>query len=528
MKNLQDYITRYSQVANKLGYVGESVDLLIQLLAQASYISEVENVTYMAEASIDKANLMNSKIQHCVDVMYSVFRGSCPRVVLKIRPTKYLDFNLYDTIITSNNFTVHYLGYSNSDFANDKMDINWKYDSTIIYPALGVDEKPEGEGWYQDSSKWYNKEDEKYILGFIAPKRVGENLILDGAGTNGIVEISSKNTYYVECTAENLSDDMYIELVQPNGDSTRLPRTRVFVDHVLENKVFDLTLPGYGSRVYLANYFKDKVTRDSRDIEGLPESTQIRAQFYGYSELSEYNQAELKRLQLKGAELLSFGDDPVYYNDTDWNTGLYYIPAVSKDELNTIHYKANRERYASSIIRSNSDIGVLLEEWRPDRVMSRGTSYFFTGISSSNRTSSLSIYYIPKIDGKYLTELEIKEFINDKLAYYVTPNISIIPGTKYIANFVVDLEVYKNSSDDWNIEIGEKILSDTFGGKFNVSFSDMKEVESLISKNTNIKKVLNLNVSFTDEGGRIVEASSLDPRTTYYQVKYSITSSVKI
>lgn len=527
MRNLQDYITRYSQVAGRLGYTGESVDLLIQLLAQASYISEVENVTYMTEASIDKANLMNSKIQHCVDVMYSVFRGSCPRVIMKIRPTKYLDFNLYDTIITSNNFTVHYLGWYK--YNSEHKEINWNTDPTIIYPALGVDEEPDGDGeWYNDGGKWYNKEDEYYILGFIAPKRVGENLILEGAGKDGVVTIDYKNTYYVECIADNLSDDMYIEIVQDNGDATRLPRTRIFANHILENHVFDLTLPGYGSRVYIANYFKDNIPRDSRNIEGVPENTKVRAQFYGFSNLGDYNQAELKRAQLKGAELLPFGDDFPSYNDTDWNTGIYYIPSVPRDELNTVHYKANRERYTSSIVRSNSDIGVLLEEWKPTKVTSGGTSYFFTSISNSNRASSLNLYYIPKTDGQYLTEEEIKEFISNRLAYYVTSNITVSPGIKYIANFNIDLEVYKNSLDDWNVEIGEKILTSMFAKKFNVSFSDMKEVESLISKNTNIKKVLSMDITFTDEGGRTVDISELDPKTTYYQVKYSITSSVKI
>ena len=111
MKSLQDYIDRYSDVANNLGYSGDSVDILIQLLAHASYISEVENISYVQEASLDKATLINSKIQHCVDNMYSVFRGTCPRVMMKIKPSKYITLNPYDLMVTSNNFNIYYLGY---------------------------------------------------------------------------------------------------------------------------------------------------------------------------------------------------------------------------------------------------------------------------------------------------------------------------------------------------------------------------------------------------------------------------------
>lgn len=96
MKTLNDYINAYSDVAGRLGYTGESIKILIQLLANASYISEVENIVYAREASLDKAMLMNSKIQHCMNNMYSVYRGHCPRVVLSVnflRPVTFMPFD---------------------------------------------------------------------------------------------------------------------------------------------------------------------------------------------------------------------------------------------------------------------------------------------------------------------------------------------------------------------------------------------------------------------------------------------------
>ena len=98
MKSLQDYRDLYRSIASNLNLQGDSVEVLVQMLANASYISEVENVAYVQEASLEKAVLMNSKIQHCMNDMYSVFRGSCPRVILRFHPTKYFS----EILITPN------------------------------------------------------------------------------------------------------------------------------------------------------------------------------------------------------------------------------------------------------------------------------------------------------------------------------------------------------------------------------------------------------------------------------------------
>ena len=118
MRSLQNYVDIYRTIANNNNLVGDSVEMLVQLLAQASYISEVESVSYVQEASLEKAKLMNSKIQRCMDEMYSAFRGTCPRVILNIRPKAPFTFNMFDEIIKSNTFKVYYLGiYSDEEAA---------------------------------------------------------------------------------------------------------------------------------------------------------------------------------------------------------------------------------------------------------------------------------------------------------------------------------------------------------------------------------------------------------------------------
>lgn len=562
MKSLQDYIDRYSDVANNLGYSGDSVDILIQLLAHASYISEVENISYVQEASLDKATLINSKIQHCVDNMYSVFRGTCPRVMMKIKPSKYITLNPYDLMVTSNNFNIYYLGYYKVTAPGEKESATRSTTSiTSTTSAIGtskiidttdvsIDESGENQGtnagpsieglsidellkygytgsWEYSSATFYPAVDDsdiQILIGFLAPKRIGEKLTVDKI-------INSNNTYYIDCTANNLSDDMYVEIVQSNGSRERLARTRVFAEHILEHKIFDLTLPSFGSRLFFANYYKDTIGRDSRSIVGMTENTNIHAQFYGYSELGDYNEPELKRVQYKGAELVKFSSEFLKENTvTETSDGLCYIEAIPRDGLNTIHYKASRDRYVSSIIRSNSDIGTVLEESFPDIIMSGGTSYLFTATGSEKRLGTVDIYYIPKNEGVLLSQGDIDRFKKEKRAYYViTSTISILPGTKYFANFNIDLDLYKHTSDDdWEKTIGEDILVSGYEKKFNIDFNDstIREIEALINKLSNVKKISGLTISFTDASGRPVSMEGKDLNQIYFEIKYSITTSI--
>lgn len=596
MKSKQDYLDRYDGILQNLGYVGESAEVLKHLLAEASYISEVENATYMQEASLEKAAQLNSKIQHCMDNMYSVFRGTCPRVIMKIRPTKYITLNPYDELIVSSSFRIYYLGYytayrsssstsstidtSSSNSSSDstengsesvissstteELGTNKVMDTTDVVGDEGSSEGGSDEEskdsvinenldeivgvkdgwvgkWEYSGATFYpavNEEDDVsfIILGFLAPKRPASNL-------DGFEEwtIDSWNGYYVDCIKENLSDDMYVEIVESTGEITRLPRTRIFSEHILDHKIFDLTLPSFGSRLYLANYYNDTVGRSSEDIVKMSENTTIRAKYFEYSELSEYQENELKRIQYKGAEWVAFnetwlnspkkfGSNSVY-GLKELVPGICYVDAIPRDGLGTIHYKASRDRYVNSILRSNSDIGVVLEEAYPDVVKSGGTSYLFsTGDSTlGEKDSTIDIYYIPKEEGVLLTESQIETFKNTKRAYYVvTTVINIQEGKKYTATFNITLDLFKNSSEDWEILVGQEILKDGYEKKFNITFDDTckKEIESLISKISNVKRISTFDITFSNSSGEEVEVSEIDPTSCYFEIKYAITTSV--
>lgn len=556
MRNLQDYINKYYTIAQNLGYTGDSIEVLVQLLANASYISEVENVAYLQESSLEKSSLINSKIQHCMDNMYSVFRGLCPRVVMKIRPTSYLTLKPFDLIQQSSSFSVYYLGYykliqpsSNSgDYSRPAVDSNI-IDSSIIGSSShrsGSDRSASTVVDYTRLSDLDSLDSEKYPGEFIysgvtlKPSVDTESYIIICLISPKIHQVdktvNTRNTYYVDCPIDNLSNDV---LVKVNGEQAEV--TRNFADHILKptKYVFDLTLPSFGSRIYTANYFSTLDRTDRSDSVGIEVNTKISATYFEWSRLEDYNQSELRRLSYKGAELVGFNETWLtanMYSESSNGSGLCFAKEVGRDDLNTIHYKANRNRYVNSMVRSNNDIGTILEENFPQYVKSGGTSYVFNTLGN-NSGSELKIYYIPKDESRLIPDTSddpgkgvssIEDFIEKEQAYYIiTKNIKVLKGDRYTAEFNISLELYRNSTEDLNGSIGS-ILKSTYERKFNTVFNDttIEEVKSLISKFSNIKRINSLGITFLNSRGDIVKMSDIDPIISYFDISYNVSTLV--
>ena len=556
MRNLQDYINKYYTIAQNLGYTGDSIEVLVQLLANASYISEVENVAYLQESSLEKSSLINSKIQHCMDNMYSVFRGLCPRVVMKIRPTSYLTLKPFDLIQQSSSFSVYYLGYykliqpsSNSgDSSRPAVDSNI-IDSSIIGSSShrsGSDRSASTVVDYSKLSDLDSLDSEKYPGEFIysgvtlKPSVDTESYIIICLISPKIHQVdktvNTRNTYYVDCPIDNLSNDV---LVKVNGEQAEV--TRNFADHILKptKYVFDLTLPSFGSRIYTANYFSTLDRTDRSDSVGIEVNTKISATYFEWSRLEDYNQSELRRLSYKGAELVGFNETWLtanMYSESSEGSGLCFVKEVGRDDLNTIHYKANRNRYVNSMVRSKNDIGTILEENFPQYVKSGGTSYVFNTLGN-NSGSELKIYYIPKDESRLIPDTSddpgkgvssIEDFIEKEQAYYIiTKNIKVLKGDRYTAEFNISLELYRNSTEDLNGSIGS-ILKSTYERKFNTVFNDttIEEVKSLISKFSNIKRINSLGITFLNSRGDIVKMSDIDPIISYFDISYNVSTLV--
>lgn len=400
MKSLNDYLQQYRNVAINLGLYGDTVELLSQFLANASYINEVENITYSQEATLDRCVKLNSKIEHCVERMYSVYRGNCPRVILKFYSQSYKNIQPFDRVYSGSNFHLYYLGYF------DEQIDDFSYTSKVISP-LG-------------------DQQEYTIMCILSP----------GSKTQSW-EITDQ--VYLENTDSDLSNDIYV--TSTFGNITTDKRvTRNFSDYILsefdDNPLFfDLTLPGYGSRLYSDNFGES--------------GTIVTANYYTYCSVSDFNLRDIKKIAINGTTPVAFDSEnfliPKGYSEL--SEGIVLIPEVAPDSLKSLHYRANRHRYADSIIRSNSDVGYMLSEMFPNKVFLGGASYVFDAPEPS------------------------KEVIETTTTQFVIPegNQSIMSTTKTLLDKNQNLFYICNNSQDMGLITYETPLSLPTGATYSQS-----------------------------------------------------------
>lgn len=358
MKSLSDYTKILRDTATNLNLHGESVEMIVQMLANALYISEVEHITYSQEASLERATMENSKIQHCVNQMYSVFRGSNPRVIMNFKASKLFQFNPYDEIIKSNNFKVYYLGYYDESLKEIV------YSSSTIYPDTNA-----------------------IIIGLLS-----KDLYTSGWTVSG-------NTYYESFPESDLSGDLYLKDVS-NG--VQVDVTRLFPDHLRDNLFFDLTLPGYGCRIYYPEEYRGSGRSGLVNLE-------FELNVFKYLTLGDIIESEKKSLKMNGAILQGF-EDSVLENlgaNEDY-PGLIYIPETSRDGVETIHHKANKSRYTGTYLATNSDLSFLLQEYYPNKIRTSGVTYRFETPKSSTIETIKKDYRIGSFNGSFLTYGSLK------------------------------------------------------------------------------------------------------------------------
>ena len=456
MKTLQEYKDIYSGIASELGIRGDSVEVLVGLLANASYISEVENAVYMREASLGKATLSNSKIQKCMDQMYSVYRGACPRIILHVRFKTSTTIKRYDEIVSSNNFKVYF-------------DLAWNGNEE---PESGV---PLLENFTLDMIQSSPMSD-YYILGFIAPK---------------VEEISgftlSPTQFFVSTSVDqvNLSADMY--LIDDNSKES-IDVTRSFGEHVRSKgkTVFDLTTTSFGSRLYFTPGGDSKT---------------YTARYFVYSLLSDYNPAELRKIKIKDTDSIPISDSDPWASrrgGVETENGIVFIDSTQRDSMDQIHYLASKQRYTNQVIRSNSDISTVLKN---DETIGKYIKQVTYRFESSPTQSILSIYYVPSEEGE-IPEEKKEEWIADdsKKAYFVTNDIRLETGDEYKAQFNINLVIYRDQSAGTIGEDVSKILRQ-YEDKFDIDFDILEEeIKAHISKISAVKSIKDYSVQYFHSG----------------------------
>lgn len=454
MKSLSDYTKILRDTASNLNLHGESVEMLVQMLANALYISEVEHITYSQEASLERASLENSKIQHCVNQMYSVYRGANPRVILNFKASKLFQFNLYDEIIKSNNFKVYYLGY----YDEDKKEII--YSSSTIYP---------------DSSAT--------IIGLMASEIYTSDWTI------------SDNIYYENHPETGLSSDLYLK-DKTNG--VDLDVTRLFYDHLRENKFFDLTLPGYGCRIYYPEIYRGQEREYLTNLE-------LELNVYKYFSLSDTIESERKALKMNGAILQEFKEDTLNsLSAKEDYPGLIYIKETTRDGVETIHHKANKSRYTGTYLSTNSDLSFLLQEYYPSKIRTSGVTYRFeTPKSTTVEVINKSLTLVKNFEGTFLSYQGLKNQLTGW-----TNNQGYLPSGTLSFNYSKE-GVSGNSNLSYDIICSSSILPASVVG--NTITPNIENIEVKILKNSGgITELITTPELVKKEGLKIIYKYSND------------------
>lgn len=490
MKSLSDYTKILRDVATNLNLHGESVEMIVQMLANALYISEVEHITYSQEASLERATQENSKIQHCVNQMYSVYRGANPRVILNFTASKLFNFNPYDEILKSNNFKAYYLGYY------DSIDGEIKYSACSIYPDCPAT-----------------------IICLMASEIYTSEWTV------------SDNLYYENHPISNLSSDLYMYVKDEVKGDELVPVTRIFSDHIRNNSFFDLTLPGYGTRIYYPEIFYATEENRKNQVNGIARDHLTNQTFqinvYKYLKLSSIVESELKAVKLSGAVLNEFGMGLL--NDLgvkETYPGLVYIPETDRDGVDTIHHKANRSRYTGTYLSTNSDLSYLLQEYFPSKIRSNGVTHIFENLPSSTKETISRTYEINDVsEGTLIQYSELAKILRPSSGgIQWTNELGFLPPGKLTFSYRKDgVDEAKNSSYD--LICSASILPATVSG--DEVTPTLEYVSVKVLKNCGgVTSLLLTKEELEEEGLQVVYQYSSDP--TYSETDDELRVPVRI
>ena len=493
MNSITQKVEKLRSIASSMGLQGESVEAIIQMLGYALHTSEVEHIAYTQEASLERATEINSKIQHCVNMMYSVYRGQNPRVIMTFSPKKRFTFNPGDLVAKASTFSAYYLGYWDNE--------------TKEFIESGVTIYPGGDSY------------SKTIICALSQYEVQDTW-----------KISSDNLFFH--TVQKSKDRQFAKLSSDytlfisdteDGEYAQVETTRRFSEHERLNYFLDLTLPGFGVNIYYPKVYGDIITRRSEYSDKW-----LKIKIFENLSLSDINPGDLTGLMIPGSVPVETPDDIIRSfdsSDTISHTtkGLIYIYESGYDSMESIHYLANKNRYSGSYLTTNSDLSFLLSETFPNKI--RQTDGVLCKFDEGS--NDIVLYYIPTNASLEITNSEKNKFIGEQGSYFITKNIDIKRATRYNAKIILNLDLYTSSNLTEDIDNLLKKYQYKFGvnlGNKNNQTPDYLEIKSLISKINEVKYISDMNIIYTDINNNVLNyedlGDSISEKSTDYESKY--------
>ena len=443
-----DYIVSRQELKNELGEIltengfrGPVAELLKSVCATTYYNILSKCISISRENLMDSAVNYNSLIALALKRMYSVFRGTNPRLTLTGKSNK-LQVLKRGTLV-----------YSGNEF-------NFYVESDTELPVNKLTEIP-----------------------LIASPEYRE-----------LTKVSNPNNYYIEFRENNLSEDfiLYMQFNQ-EGDSisTRCNTTTSLREHISQGTILEMTIQDWGVRFY-ETALSDKNVMLSV-FKYLEDGNRIVEDW-----LSDHLTYEGDNISVDASfTITGFTFQSLFMKTDDIGNIIgYQSPRETKKDIKN-HYSYQINTLA--LIRSNSDF---LETFNhkfmsyifDSFVEAYNSSYELPNIAYTSRVPKTDsypitvIYYSPRAKNLFITDMMMKEFLDEVKYYAVGNSISACAGEVKSVDIVIS--IIKNSDDA--IEDINEILSD-YDGKFHKDLSII-DLQSKIIKLNSVKQLKEFKV----------------------------------
>lgn len=361
MRNFDTITKELTQVVNNLGYYGDVVSAVVACAAYYHLNNQTDVVTSLMEGTMSRSKLMNSKILLSGESMYSVFRGTNPRITIKIKPTSVISFGVGDLVISRSGYSLYSVGNVNATPS----------DSIVFIECI------------------------------IATSQYT---------TNRSISLNEVDSLYLHENI-NVSEDIH---VSRNGNEN-VKTNNNFIEHIVNGGIFCLTKPDFSVELFL----KEKFTVNDEYV----------ISSYSYTELTDAIKSDLARLT--SSKFIVYNEDRVVVSGTPPET------------QGAIMLNANLNKYSNQILRSNTDITSIFNNYFASRVF--GSKY-------NVANNKISIYYIPRITD--LNSTEIENFKTERaLAYYIAKEVDVIKATEVELSVTVTLNHSVVSTTDITKEL---------------------------------------------------------------------------
>lgn len=501
-----------TSIATNNGLVGDSVNMLVDELVYNLYHQQLEVVNAIQESNLSTAKLLNSKIRSCMNVMYPVYRGKNARVKLNFKNNvNLLSYNKFDLVYTSNTFKVYadesdkktgwqftkskdnddiktFIGIlSKSDILQQDFTITkfnkYYLDFTIDYEVID-DISEDVQVFFKEVDKdlntnWVEYPTTRNFYDFIQQPHSGitQNVAYRVGSTIYYIK-SISDTYWSTIDLSDINgitiddltdmDNIKSQILSLNTDNKDV----IDIQNVIRNlnvkeeltskvqlpslpgtdkeKLFILTIPGFGIRIYKRGYFDT--------------NTVVRVRALKYTTVDDINYDEFQKISITGTELvLPVGYDKpskdyvvskyTHKDNSKWNdTGI--IPEISREDSKSLLYNANVYERLQGKILSNSDLNMLFTDRFIDKVIS-ATNYYIPSPEVQKGTSSITkftegnamIYYIPRSTQDLIDDVEFEnDFVMKYGSYFINKVLSCEAGR--LVTITVDASLIVNNTED--------------------------------------------------------------------------------